>query len=439
MLFKAVLIADKRPEQSVKYKKILEGCEDVTVLIANDIATTFKLLNEFEPDLLLISDSLETDIGKVIEQIRVLTYNSRPDIIALSKSSHIQDKIDILDAGADDFISEPVHSDELKARITAHLRRNLENCFSEKTLLFNSKISYKMIKRSLNEGGDIAIMLTDIDNFASYKEIYGELAAEKLLQTFAAIIKSATEKTDYVGQLSNEDFIVITQSDKAEMIANYLVFAFDTVVSKFYSESDAKRGFMFLHGDDVAEDKVKLVSASIGVITNKFTKYTDTKQVITELIKTHKLAQSQKGSSYIIKRPEITTENSIGKPEKNMTLMIAEPDESLSVLLEASARLQGYNVVIVESYDEIKSAVKEYNPFAVILDAGKTGNMRGLDICTELKFHTENFRSNIILTTTLHDKEPVLNAGADLYLPKPYELSVLFGKIKKFNDDFNNI
>lgn len=126
-------------------------------------------------------------------------------------------------------------------------------------------------------------------------------------------------------------------------------------------------------------------------------------------------------------------------PKKNMTLLIAEPDESLSVLLEASARLQGYNVCLVDNYDDIKPAVEKYKPFAIILDAGKTGNMRGLDICTELKFHSENFRSNIILTTTLHDKEPVLNAGADLYLPKPYELSVLFGKIKKFNEDYNNI
>ena len=37
----------------------------------------------------------------------------------------------------------------------------------------------------------------------------------------------------------------------------------------------------------------------------------------------------------------------------------------------------------------------------------------------------------------IHDKELVLNAGADLYLPKPYELSVLFGWIKKFNDNYN--
>ena len=42
-----------------------------------------------------------------------------------------------------------------------------------------------------------------------------------------------------------------------------------------------------------------------------------------------------------------------------------------------------------------------------------------------------------VTTLVIHDKELILNSGADLYLPKPYELSVMFGWIKKFNDNFN--
>ena len=52
-------------------------------------------------------------------------------------------------------------------------------------------------------------------------------------------------------------------------------------------------------------------------------------------------------------------------------------------------------------------------------------------------FTENNIKPNIILTTTIHDKEMVLNAGADLYLPKPYELSSMFGWIKKFNENYN--
>ncbi len=436
MPVKVVLIIDKRKEQSIKYKKILEN-NDISVFIASDFAQSLNLMNTFEPDLILLSDSLDFDIKKAIEQIRVLTYNIRPAVVALSKSNHIQDKIDLLDAGADDFLSEPINPEEFKARITAHIRRNFENCFCEKTMLFNSKISYKMIRRTLNGNSEWAIMLADIDNLEFYKEIYGELAADKLLQTYSAIIKSAIESNDYLGQLSDEDFIIITNNEKAEKIANYLVYAFDTVVSKFYSQSDAKRGFMFLHGDDEAEDKVNLVSTSIGVISNKYKKYTDLKQVISSLISTQKLAKYKTGSRYVIERPKISADNAVEEKKYNNNILIAEPDEALSILLEATARLQGYNVKVVNEFDEILFAIKDYNPAVIILDAGNSGTLKGLEICRKLKFETPNLRSDIIFTTTVHDKEMVLNAGADLYLPKPYELSVMFGWIKKFNENYN--
>ena len=435
MLIKVVLIIDKRKEQSIKYKKILEN-SNINVFIAADLSRALDIINRFEPDLILISDSMDFDIKKAVEQIRILTYNSRPVMIALSKSNHIQDKIDILDAGADDFLAEPINNDEFKARITAHIRRNFENSFSEKTMLLNSKISYKMIKRTVNSTSKWAIMLIDIDNFDYYKNIYGELAADKLLQTYSAIIKSAINSNDYIGQLSNDDFIVITDNERAEKIANYLVYAFDTVISKFYNKNDNERGYIFMHGDDEAENKVNLVSTSIGVITNQYQKYTDIKQVISSLISTHKLAQYKKESNYIIERPKIAADNAIEKKEYNNKILIAEPDDALSVLLEASARLQGYCVKVINNYEEIFEAVNIFNPAIIILDAGNTQALKGLEICRNLKQNRE-IKSNIIFTTTVHDKEMVLNAGADLYLPKPYELSVMFGWIKKFNENFN--
>ena len=436
MLDKVVLIIDKRKEQTTKYKKILEN-SDMSVITASDFAQALKQMNAFEPDLIMISDSLEFDIKEAIKQIRVLTYNTRPAIIALSKSNHIQDKIDILDSGADDFLSEPINHDEFKARIIAHMRRNLENCFSEKTMLFTSKITYKMIKRVLNNNSEWAVMLIDIDNLEFYKEIYGELATDKLLQTYSAIIKSAIDSKDYLGQIAEDDFIVITNYEKAEKIANYLLYAFDTVVSKFYSETDAKRGFVFMHGDDEAEDKVNLVSTSIGIISNKYKKYNDLKQAISSLISTHKLAKYKTGSSYVFERPKISADNAIEKKEQNNNILIAEPDEALSILLEATARLQGYNVKVATEFEDIFEILKEYNPAVIILDAGNSETLKGLETCKKLKYEMQNLKSNIIFTTTVHNKEMVLNAGADLYLPKPYELSVIFGWIKKFNEDYN--
>ncbi len=436
MLVKAVLLIDKRKEQSIKYKKLLEAAE-ITVFTAVDFSQALNIINSFEPDMIIISDSIELDLKKAIEQIRVLTYNIRPAIAVVSKSNHIQDKIDCLDSGADDFISEPVNSDEFKSRINAHLRRNFESNFSEKTLLFDSKVSYKMIKRALNENKQWAIMLIDIDNLSFYKEIYGELATDKLLQTYSAIIKSSIEPIDYIGQFSEDDFIVITHPDKAEKIANYLTYAFNTVAEKFYSETDAKRGFIFMHGDDEAENKINLVSTSIGIITNQYKKYTDIKQVISSLISTHKLAKYNTGSNYVMERPEISADNAVEQKEENKNIIIMEPDDALSLLLEATALMQGYNVKVVSEFNDIFKVIESFNPAVIVLDAGNAETLKGLEICKKIKYELKNTNANIIFTTTVHDKEMVLNAGADLYLPKPYELSVMFGWIRKFKEHYN--
>ena len=114
-----------------------------------------------------------------------------------------------------------------------------------------------------------------------------------------------------------------------------------------------------------------------------------------------------------------------------------EPDEALSILLEATAIMQGYKVKVVNEFENLFNVINIFKPSVIILDAGNSETLKGLEICRRLKFEMKDFDTNIIFTTTVHDKEMVLNAGADLYLPKPYELSVLFGWIRKFNENYN--
>ena len=117
-----VLIIDKRKELSVKYKKSIDD-EQTSAVIARTLKDAVALVQESEPDLIIISDSIDEDLSNFCEKIRTLTYNTRPTIIALSKSADTADRIKVLASGADDFLSEPVNIEEFKMRIKAHLRR----------------------------------------------------------------------------------------------------------------------------------------------------------------------------------------------------------------------------------------------------------------------------------------------------------------------------
>ena len=76
-----------------------------------------KFIQDKEPDLIIISDSMGEDLGDYCREMRALTFNMRPIIVATSKSAEVSDKLHVLECGADDFISEPINSKEFVSQI----------------------------------------------------------------------------------------------------------------------------------------------------------------------------------------------------------------------------------------------------------------------------------------------------------------------------------
>lgn len=427
------LLIDKRLEMSTKYKKLLES-ETNKVLISKNMLESIKVIKDNAPDLIIISDSFDDDLGDFCKQVRALTYNMRPVIVALSKSADINDRINVLSSGADDFLSEPVNLNEFKVRIEAHLRREYESNLDAKQFLPNKNYSIRAIRRAICSESLWSMLYIRIENFEDYKQAYTELASDKLLQTYSAIIKASLTDNDYVGKLEDNSFLVITDSVKAESVARFLTFAFDSVVNKFYAEHDLSRGYMILQGDEFAGKRANFVHFTISIISNETTSYNSESQVLTSLMRLCSIANLPNKSNYIIDRAKISGDISTMPKKFNNSVFIYESDDALSTLLYTILDLQGYNVKIKSAY---KPPKKGEIPALFIIDAGDLEKKNGLNLCYKLK-NDENFiKSKIIVTSVIHDKELVLNTGADLYLPKPYEIPSLIkwvdGLIKEFN------
>ena len=425
-MFANVLIIDKRKELPVKYKKALESPQLSTIITTSLKDALIKIQTQ-EPDIIIVSDSIEENLSDFCQKIRTLTYNIRPVIIAISKSADTNDRISTLEHGADDFISEPVNIEEFKTRVKAHIRRELETSLDDKTLLPNKKLTLKTIKRMLNSNKDCAILLVGLDNLKEYQNFYTELAGDKIVQTFLAIVKSAISENDFVGQLNYNEFIIITDSYSVEKLAEFLIFAFDTVSPKFYSQKDVTRGYMLLNDDSRAGMRVNFVSLTIGGVleTNKLD--TSLAGVLERLYYMKKVAKIPVGSHYAIDRVKLSGVNSIADNILNKNIYIKEPDEALYLLLRTTIELQGYNIV-----EELNLENTE-QPFIIILDA--LNDFSGLELCKKLKNNVNFVNTKIFVTSTIQDKTAVLNSGADLYLPKPYEISDLIRWIEYFTNN----
>lgn len=419
------LIIDKRRELSTKYKKILESKSN-RVIISKNLISAMKIIQDKEPDLIIISDSVEGDLSDYCKKIRALTYNMRPIIIATSKSTDLQDRLNVLENGADDFISEPVNSEEFLMRVRAHLRREFESNMDSRHILVGKNYSLRALKRVVSDDKPWATLLVSIENFKNYKETYTELASDKLVQTYCAIINSALSENDFFGTLAENKFLIITDSLKAEKIANYLTFAFDSVASKFYSPQDNRRGFMLMQGDEFAGRRSNFVHTTIGIVTNEFIKYKDSAQLLNALLQIHKLADMPSKSNYLAERPRITGENSV-YDEVNKKVCIIEDDEAMTILLTTILDLQGYEVSVAKSLEEFENVI----PALIILDAGNVDELKGLKLCQQIRENPNYDRTKLIVTSILHDKELILTAGADLYIPKPYEISNLVKWVEK--------
>lgn len=88
---------------------------------AKDGKNAIALAASLQPDLIILDLGLpDIDGVRVIAQVR--EWLSSP-ILVVSARSEIADKIEALDAGADDYISKPFSVEELLARIRVAMRR----------------------------------------------------------------------------------------------------------------------------------------------------------------------------------------------------------------------------------------------------------------------------------------------------------------------------
>ncbi|MET0781306.1 MAG: response regulator [Microbacterium sp.] len=115
-----VLIADDDP-QLVRALRITLASHGYDVLAAPDGAAAIALAAKVPPDLVMLDLGMPRLDG--VGVIRALRGWTTAPIIVVSGRTGSADKIEALDAGADDYVTKPFQIDELLARLRALSRR----------------------------------------------------------------------------------------------------------------------------------------------------------------------------------------------------------------------------------------------------------------------------------------------------------------------------
>ncbi len=143
-----ILIADDDP-QMLRALRITLTARGYDVTTAADGTAALDAAIKIHPDIVVIDLGMPGLTG--IEVIEALRGWTQVPVLVVSGRSESWDKVEALDAGADDYVTKPFSADELLARIRA-LSRRTPTAASEPVVMFG-EVSVDLAARVVTRAG----------------------------------------------------------------------------------------------------------------------------------------------------------------------------------------------------------------------------------------------------------------------------------------------
>lgn len=157
---KPVVIIVEDEAQIRRFIRLALEVESCVVYEAETLQRGLMEAGTRHPDLVILDLGLPDGDG--VDFIRDLRNWSQIPVIVLSARSEEANKVEALDAGADDYLTKPFGAAELVARVRAHLRRRALNVNEDQSIVEFGNISIDLRRRIVTRAGEL-LHLTPIE------------------------------------------------------------------------------------------------------------------------------------------------------------------------------------------------------------------------------------------------------------------------------------
>lgn len=269
-----IIIADDDPDLRDILRSILEPA-GFAVSEAPDGEQALRDVRAHPPELVILDYMMPGLTGpQVCEHLKQDMLLRHIPVLMLTGKSDLQDKVDGINAGADDYLVKPFEPQELLARVKMVLRRTSRDLEANPlTRLPGNNSIQQELEQRLAAKASLAVCYVDLDRFKAFNDHYGFKRGDEVIQKTAQVLLSASRahggRTDFVGHIGGDDFIVITSLERAEPLCEAIVHDFDAMAATLYDEEDRQRGYL-IHVDRKGQQvKVPLLSVSIALVRNE--------------------------------------------------------------------------------------------------------------------------------------------------------------------------
>ena len=115
-----ILVVDDEP-QITRVLRTSLSAQGYDIRVANSGEMALEIMKDWQPNLIITDLSMPSVDG--IQLCRSVRAVSQIPILVLSVRDQERQKVEALDAGADDYVTKPFGMNELLARVRANLRR----------------------------------------------------------------------------------------------------------------------------------------------------------------------------------------------------------------------------------------------------------------------------------------------------------------------------
>lgn len=195
----------------------------------------------FKPDLLLLDMHMPGFSGAEISGV-IRQYDSLSSlhITFLSAEHNIQQQLQALSFGADDFITKPISNENLVTSVKLRLARNREI----KSLIERDNLTGLIKHAAIKEvvmtefdrmcrGADhFCVAMVDLDHFKLINDNYGHAMGDVVISTIATLLRKRLRRSDRAGRYGGEEFMVVLpkcNADDAKVLLDNILSSFKEI------------------------------------------------------------------------------------------------------------------------------------------------------------------------------------------------------------------
>ncbi len=223
-----VLIADDDPVSLHLLKaKLLKW--QYKVITVTDGLEAWRVLQSDSPPRLAILDWMMPGLEglEVCQNVRTHRITPYIYILLLTSRGETSDLVAGLEAGADDYLTKPFNVEELEVRLragrriltlqeellAAHESLRIQATHDPLTGMLNRGAILDHLERELararREGGQLSLILVDLDNFKTINDTHGHLAGDAVLVEATRRMRTCIRPYDLLGRYGGEEFLIV--------------------------------------------------------------------------------------------------------------------------------------------------------------------------------------------------------------------------------------